>query len=753
MNCYVIVNKTKGVVLNYEEYIKSKAHRIIDSGFNVGIEDINEILFPFQKALVKWALKRGRAAIFADTGLGKSFMQLEWAKHVTSNTGCKSLIVAPLCVSQQTVREGKKLGIDVVYARSKADISGPLSITNYEMFEKFDVSKFDAIVLDESSILKHSGAKFRRQVIDACQHTPYKLSCTATPAPNDYMELGGQAEFLGVMSTMEMLAMFFIHDGGDTAKWRLKGHGKGKFWEWMATWAMVVKKPSDIGFSDDGYELPELRFHEHIVESPPAEGELFPAVASRMLDRNSARRESVDNRVDRCAQIVNEQPEQWLTWCHLNEESDKLTERIDGALDVRGSQKIEDKENKINSFISGETRVMVSKPSIMGYGLNLQHVNKMAFVGLSDSWEQFYQAVRRSWRFGQKNPVDVHIVSAQSEGAVLQNIKRKEKQAAKMSMEMVKYMKASMMSELETTTEKKTERETGKEDGEGWTIHLGDCVDVVKSMPDNSIGYSVFSPPFSSLYVYSDDDRDMGNTKGDEDFMTHFSYLVPELLRVTKPGRLLSLHCMNLPSTIQNDGVIGLRDFRGEMIRLFSEHGWIYHSEVCIWKDPVTAMQRTKALGLLWKQIKKDSSMSRMGIPDYVVTMRKPGKNTDPIDHRPEEYPVDKWQKIASPIWMDINQSRTLNKNGARSEDDERHICPLQLDVIERCLEIWSKPGDVVLSPFAGIGSEGYTAVKMGRRFIGVELKRSYYDLAVQNLKDAKTAQIELFANVSMGTQ
>lgn len=738
------------VLSEYKKFIKSKAHRMIDHGFDVNESSLNNLLFPFQKALVKWSLRRGRSAIFADTGLGKTPMQLEWARHVAKHTGGRVLILAPLCVSQQTVREGQKFGIEVNYARNEASTSRPITITNYEMVDQFEISRFDAVVLDESSILKHLGAKFRKQIIDACQPVPYRLSCTATPAPNDYMELGGQAEFLGVMDTMEMLAMFFIHDGGDTSKWRLKGHGKKRFWEWLSTWAMVVKRPSDIGFSDDGYELPELRFHEHIVDSPTPEGELFPTVASRMLDRNSARRESIDNRVEECSSIVNgSDNDQWLVWCHLNDESDKLTAMIDGAIEVRGSQKIEEKEERINSFVDLESRVMVSKPSIMGYGLNLQQCHNMAFVGLSDSWEQFYQAVRRCWRFGQTEPVNVHIVSAQAEGAVLQNIKRKEKQAQQMNEEMVKHMKESMKVELnKITVREQTRREETMEEGEGWTMHLGDCVDVVGDFSNESIGYTVFSPPFSSLYVYSDDDRDMGNTRGDQEFFDHFSYLIPELLRVTKPGRLLSFHCMNLPSTIQNDGVIGLRDFRGELIRLFQEHGWIYHSEVCIWKDPVVAMQRTKALGLLWKQLKKDSSMSRMGIPDYVVTMRKPGKNLDMISHTADEYPVKKWQGVASPIWTDIDQSRTLNKNGARSEDDERHICPLQLDVVERCLELWSKKGDVVLSPFAGIGSEGYTAVKMGRRFIGVELKKSYYNLAVQNLRDAKTTQLEIFPQV-----
>jgi DNA modification methylase len=267
---------------------------------------------------------------------------------------------------------------------------------------------------------------------------------------------------------------------------------------------------------------------------------------------------------------------------------------------------------------------------------------------------------------------------------------------------------------------------------------LGDCVDALATVPNESIDFSVFSPPFASLYTYSDSERDMGNCKTHSEFYEHFAYLVPHLLRVTKLGRLLSFHCMNLPTSKARDGVIGLTDFRGLLIKLFQDAGWIYHSEVVIWKDPVTAMQRTKALGLLYKQLRKDSAMSRQGIPDYLVTMRKPGVNPDPVTKTHEGFPVDRWQQYASPVWMDVNPSRTLQKESAREERDERHICPLQLDVIERAIDLWTNPGDVVLSPFAGIGSEGFVALERGRQFIGVELKRSYWEQAVANLKRAE---------------
>ena len=279
--------------------------------------------------------------------------------------------------------------------------------------------------------------------------------------------------------------------------------------------------------------------------------------------------------------------------------------------------------------------------------------------------------------------------------------------------------------------------------GDNYTVFHGDCVDVLKGIPDATIDYSIFSPPFASLYTYSNSPRDMGNVRNDEEFFAHFDYLVAELRRVMKPGHNVSFHCMLMPTSKERDGYIGLKDFRGELIRAFQKHGFIYASEVCIWKDPVTSMQRTKALGLLHKTVRTNACMSRQGIPDYLVTMRAPGEMVDKVTHSPEQYPVDKWQKVASPVWMDIDPSDTLQYRSAREHDDERHICPLQLEVIRRGIDLWTKPGDVVLSPFTGIGSEGFVAVEMGRKFIGAELKESYYRQAAANLAAAEREQTQ----------
>lgn len=728
---------------DYRDFLARKAITDPPTGLS-RVPALNPRLFDFQRDIVAWALRRGRAAIFADCGMGKTFMQCEWAQHVPGPV----LILAPLAVAGQTVRDMAHFGITVGYARSQAQVTEKITITNYEMLEHFDPAHFAGVVLDESSILKSYDGATRTAIIEAFRQTPFRLACTATPAPNDYMELGNHSEFLGVMSRVEMLAMFFVHDGGETQKWRIKGHAEPEFWKWLCSWAVMIRKPSDLGYEDGDFTLPELVMHEVVVKSDaPAEGQLFALMAQTLQERLQARRATLGDRVAATAEIVNAADEPFLLWCNLNDESAQLAKAIPGCVEVTGSDAPDKKEAAMLGFAAGDPLKLTTKPSICGFGMNWQHCNNMAFVGLSDSYEAFYQAVRRCWRFGQKKPVHVYVVTAETEGAVVANIKRKEADAMKMAENMVEHMKDLNTQALHGgAIRKKDEYKREVATGEGWTLHLADCVDVAQEIADDSLHYTIYSPPFASLYTYSNSDRDMGNCKDDATFMEQYRFLVRELYRATMPGRLTSFHCMNLPTSKQNHGYIGIRDFRGELIRLHEAEGWIFHSEVCIWKDPVTAMQRTKALGLLWKQIKKDSCMSRQGIPDYLVTMRKPGTNPENVSHTSEDFPVQLWQNFASPVWMDINPSDTLTYREARENDDERHICALQLQVIERGLKLWSNPGDLIYSPFAGIGSEGYMAIKMGRRFLGSELKRSYWTQAQKNLAQAHKEQAGLFS-------
>ena len=763
---------------DYNEFLQKKILVAPNTGFDLSPNELNPQLFDWQRQIVSWALAKGRCALFEDCGLGKTAQQLEWARRVAHHTGKPTLILTPLAVARQTAREAIKFKIDdamPVHVFTDSDsICGTepeICISNYEKLARFDCSLFGGVVLDESSILKSYDGKTRTAIIESFAQTPFKLACTATPAPNDHMELGNHAEFLGAMSRVEMLSRFFVHDGGETSKWRLKGHAQDEFWKWVCSWGVMVRRPSDLGCDDGDWELPPLEIIEHrVAKETMSESRLFPVAACSLSERRDARRASLEERVKGAAAQVSAWDEPCLVFCDFNAEGDALAQSIDGAVQIAGADDETFKADAMMRFADGEIQTLVTKPSIAGFGMNWQHCSKVVFCGLSDSFEQFYQAIRRCWRFGQKRPVEVHIFISDAEMNVVENIRRKQADADKMSDSMTQYLRENGLDASGATARELMPYKRQTDTGQRWTAHLGDAVEIVREMASDSIDYSIFSPPFASLYTYSNSERDMGNCAGDAEFFEQFDFLIRDLYRVMKPGRLLSFHCMNMPTLKARDGVIGLHDFRGELIRSFVEKGFIFHSEVCIWKDPVTQMQRTKALGLLHKTIRKDSSMSRQGLADYLVTMRKPGENENPIRHfrdyqelvefhrgkviTPESesqiFPVDMWQNYASPVWMDINPSRTLQKSSAREENDERHICPLQLDVIERAIQLWTNPGDLVLSPFGGIGSEGFVAVEMGRRAVLCELKESYYRQMVANLYRAELSatQISMFDEV-----
>ena len=443
--------------MTYEEFLKSKERRAESSGFEKPREDMCPMLFDWQRDIVYWALRKGKAALFEDCGAGKTIQFLEWGVSVAEYTGKPVLVVSPLAVAEQTKREADKFGFENVrVVREQSQVRQGVNVTNYEMLAHFDASAFGGVVLDESSILKNFNGKTRTEIIEMFERTPYKLSCTATPAPNDFMELGNQAEFLNVMSRTEMLATYFIHDGGDTSKWRLKGHAQDAFWQWLATWAVVLTNPSDLGYDGSGYVLPEMRTIQHVVkyDTNIVDGNysLFADVAQTLNDRREARRDSLKERCRLAARLVKEKPdEQWLIWCDLNAEADELRQVIPGAVEVRGTDTPEYKAEMLNGFTVGNVKTLISKPSIAGYGLNWQNCHNMIFVGLSDSYEMMYQAIRRCWRFGQEHAVDVHIVTSEAEGAVKDNIDRKEKQAAQMTAEMVKHTKEILEHEIRGT--------------------------------------------------------------------------------------------------------------------------------------------------------------------------------------------------------------------------------------------------------------------------------------------------------------
>lgn len=714
-------------MLDYRDFLASKQLFYRSTGKTP--KKLNPILFPFQAELTRWAVKKGRCAIFADTGLGKTFMQLEWAKQMD----CRTLIIAPLSVARQTVREGEKLSITVRYVRAQEEIDATqISITNYEMLDSFDAKSFDAVVLDESSILKSLNGKTRRKLIALFAGTPYKLCCTATPAPNDIAEIANHAEFLGVMSRTDVLSTFFVHDDEG---WRLRGHAKEPFFKWLSSWGFFLQLPSDLGFSDDGYILPPLRFHKHSVESEWApEGELFARPLKGIQERGQVRRDTIDKKSELASDLVSNN-QQWIVWCGLNDEASKLARMIDGAANVQGSDSIERKKEALEDFQDGKIKVLITKPRIAGFGINLQNCSHQLFFGLNDSWEQFYQCVRRSFRFGQKRPVDVHILTTDAETCILENVIKKDKAATELRGQMMKAIAKFERLEIKNMRQVEGIKNETVTYRDQYKLLLGDCIERISEIESDSVGMSVFSPPFISLYAYTPTERDIGNSKNEDEFFSHFSYLIPDLLRVTKPGRNCCVHVSQVPAMLVRDGYIGLKDFRGKTIQLFENHGWIYHGEVCIDKNPQAQAIRTKSKALLFVQMRKDASWLRPALADYILVFRKPGENADPIK---PDITNEQWIEWAHPVWYNIRENETLNFREARENADDRHICPLQLDVIERCVNLWSNRGDLILSPFMGIGSEGYIAIKAKRRFVGIELKKSYFDTATKNILEAR---------------
>lgn len=804
--------------MDYQQFLEGKRVSAPSVGFEVPDASINTKLFPFQRDIVRWALRIGRAAIFADCGLGKTPMQLAWAAAVAAHTNKPVLILTPLAVASQTLREAAKFDVGpAVIAESAADIANggwDVVITNYHKLHKFDPSIFGGVVLDESSILKNYTGKTKRALTEAFAETPYRLCCTATPAPNDHMELGNHAEFLGVMPSSEMLTRWFINDAANAGVYRLKGHAEEDFWRWGSTWAACLSKPSDLGYSDDGFVLPPLE----IIDVPVSvdcsgfeSGQLIRADKLNATKIHKEMRRTANARAVAVAELLAREgagpSRPWVIWCNTDYEADALKAVIPDAAEVRGSMKDAVKERVLGEFSDGKLPVLITKPSVAGFGMNWQHVANMAFVGLSYSFEQFYQAVRRSWRFGQSRPVKAHVVYAETEGEVVAAVRRKQADHELMKASAVAAMREHGLGigrrELRMAF---THRIANAIDERGqpcnmpgrdsWELHLGDCVEVAKQLPDESIDFTIFSPPFSNLYIYSDSYRDMGNTADDGEFFQHFKFLIPELLRLTVPGRLCAVHCKDLPKYRGRDGSCGLKDFPGDLVRAFEAAGWIFHSRVTIWKCPVVERERTNNNGLLHSTVMRDSSQVRQGMADYLLVFRKnptednlslkpisrpegftdwpgdpacdprqnavhpsnyarrPGTMPRLIEHDGRQVDltpsVSIWQRLADPVWFHIDQRDVLNYELARGREDERHICPLQLGVIKEAVYLWTNPGDKVFTPFAGIGSELYQSILLGRRAAGIELKESYWNVACRNAEKAEREanQPDLFSGI-----
>lgn len=743
---------------DYSLFLENKLFRVKSSGLEA--QKLSPVLFPFQRDLTRWALRKGRAAVFADTGLGKTLIEAEWAREVSEQTGGRVIMVAPLSVARQTVRLAKQhLGLDIHYSRDGGDLA-PITITNYEMVHNFNASDFVGVVLDESSILKALDGKTRQLLTEMFAGTPFRLAGTATPAPNDIAEIGNHSEFLGIMTAAEMQATFFVNTGDTSDKWQLKGHGEQHFYRWLSSWGMSVRRPSDLGYSDDGYNLPPLNIEPIFLDTGYVpEGQLFNLGLHGLQHRSEVRRATLKDRTRVAAELVLSSDEQWIVWCGLNDESTEMLRILNGhAIEVTGSDSPEDKARSLEAFQDGEYRVLVTKPKIAGFGMNFQNCRNQVFVGMNDSWEMYYQCIRRSYRFGQHKAVNIYLVLADAQRPIYENVMRKEEQAADMSSKLIAHVQQYEMEELEGYgMNEDFVYEIDTERGEDWVAMLGDSVERLAEIGNDSIHLSIFSPPFEDLFTYTATERDLGNSKGSEEFFTHFSFIIRELLRVTMPGRLCAVHVADIPAMKVRDGYMGMKDFPGDVIRAFENEGWIWYGRTFIEKNPQSQAIRTKAHALMFKQLRKDSSASRPAIADQILVFKKPGTNVVPVTPVENgEMDNDMWIQWANPIWMvnsetdeeiqiglyghwhGIRESDTLQYRSVREEADTKHICPLQLETIERCIKLWSNPGETVLSPFGGIGSEGYEAVKLGRSAIIIELKRAYWEQAVKNLKRAE---------------
>ncbi len=758
-------NKWEDNYRTYNEFLKSKSYKVKSTGMEVNRNEINPILFDFQKDVVLWAIKKGRCAIFLDTGLGKTFIQLEWARII----GGKCLIIAPLSVARQTIREGNKINIDIKYVRNGDEIVDGINITNYEMIDNFNGNETNSIVLDESSILKSISGVIKRKLINKYQHTKYKLCCTATPAPNDYIEIGNHAHFLSICTHQEMLAMFFINankehtiefngqkiikkgrnDGGQ--EWRIKHHAEDKFFEWMSSWAMFMMKPSDLGYTDDGYILPSLTITpiiKDIVDYKP-EGCLFFMGLSGISDRMHVRKDMINIKKEILKDLINKNNGQWIIWCGLDKESSVARDTLGNICrEVKGTDSIESKIINFEDFQDGKYQILITKPKIGGYGMNFQNANNMIFFGLNDSWETYYQAIRREWRFGQKLEVNVYILITTPELEIYENIKRKELQASRLREKMIERMKQFEIGELMNIEHKEEIYEENETTGDGWTAIKGDSCIKIKDIKNESIDLSIYSPPFADLFVYSNSERDLGNCRNWEEFFQHYGFIVKEILRITKSGHLSCVHTSDIPAMANRDGYIGLKDFPGEVIRLHQKCGWNYFGRIFIQKNPQAQAIRVKCKSLLFVQMKKDSTHSRPALIDQVLIFKKPGETKVPVEPvKNGELDNETWIKWAHGIWTDISETNTLRYYHARDIDDEKHICPLQLETIERCIKLYSNPGETIFSPFMGIGSEVYMAIKLKRKAIGIELKDSYYRTAINNIRSIKSIQNDLFDN------
>lgn len=730
--------------MNYNEFLESKKKNIVESGFDC--KPSNPNLFDFQRYLVKKALKKGRYAIFADTGLGKTIMQLSWSEEVCKYENKPVIIFAPLAVSGQTIAEGKKFGIEVEKYDNQKELKPIPYIVNYEQIDNVNKNDFIGITLDESSILKNHVGKYRNKFIEIYGDYKYKTAWTATPSPNDELEIGNHSEFLNVLSSQDMRSFYFTTNKSrnEGNKYRLKKHAIKDFYSWIGEWSTVLTNPSDIGFVNESskYNLPQLNHIELPVKiSMIAEKDtLFKETSVSATQFNKELNNTINERVEVIKKLVcdTKRDEAFLIWVHTNNEADAIKKAIPEAKEVRGSDKTEYKEKTLLGFANNEFRVLITKPKIAQYGLNFQYVKNpnMIFASLDFSFESTYQATRRMHRFGQTKDVNVYYVTLPTMANVVKTINEKEQKFINMRNGMIKLFNQNnkgknMIQKKENTI-----------NTDWYNIVNTDCIEYLKTVENNSLDFSFFSPPFANMYVFSNSMKDMSNTNSYNEFLNHHEYLVPLLKDKIRKGRMVAIHMTQFTTLVGKDGYYSIVDFRGDLIRQFEKHGFILHGEVVIPKDPKPVAVRTKNHQLMYGTTKKNSLTVRAGLNDYILIFRN-GKEID--NERPVKpnLAFETWTSWAWGVWGDIKESDTLSVKNARANNDEKHLTPTQLEPIRRLIKLYTNENETVFCPFAGIGSEGYVAIEQGRKFIGIELKESYFNEMKKNLD----AAISLYRN------
>lgn len=778
----------------YLDLIASKVTRPDPKGLKT-MPPISGHLRAYQADCVRFGLETAAWGCFLDTGLGKTLIEHEWLTHTAEATNGYALLLTPLGVAQQMKREAEKFGYQARVIKEQSEARPGINICNYDRLHLLEPDAYGTACLDEGAILRSFTGSVSKRLRAAFARHRFKKTAAAVPAPNDTMELGQQVEFLGLMPSNQMLMRWFTADQTSLGKYRLKGHGELAFWDWCASWARMASHPRDLGHPEEGFDLPPVKITRHQVDLSirATEGTLFASAVSA-TEIHDVKRQTAGGRAAAIAAVVAQEPDEpWLIWVDTDYEADAMCAALRAidptkVIDVRGSMPTHLKEERLELFAaSGLPYWIVTKPRIAGWGLNWQHCARAAYAGRSYSYEAFYQTLRRVWRFGQLRQVEVHIAVAEGEEMIGRVLDRKAEDHRKMQEQMAAATRRQISTEaVHTVAYEPTHTATAPEwlgggavecldakIGEKFALFHGDCVEIFKQLPDACVDMAVYSPPFSGLYIYSDSAADMGNSKDDEEFLRQYRFACEELYRVLRPGRLALVHCKHLVYYKNAEGTAGCRDFPGDLIRVHQSAGFDLHGPpITIWRCPVREMTKTKAHGLLYKQLRADSSFSRQGLPEYILPLRKWAETESdlalvrPVTHTKDDFPLDQWQTWASCVWQtgetDVEIHPTvwgypLSGDELRETDvlqsrpdpkDEKHICPMPLDIISRCVEMWSNPGDVVASLFAGIGSEGMPSLRLGRKFVAAELKATYFRQAGEYL-DGADRQTTLFPVLS----